>query len=58
MSADQSRMILPGESIILDIKVPPLKAGSYLLEIDLVSEYVCWFGENGMPTLHVSFDCI
>lgn len=35
--------IMPGESLFADIQLPPLDRGKFKLEVDLVSEHVCWF---------------
>jgi SAM-dependent methyltransferase len=46
--------IAPGESVEVSLNViAPATAGRYLLEIDLVQEMVCWFGQKGSPTARV-----
>lgn len=42
--------MLPGQTVMVDAELPALLAGRYLLEIDLVSNDVCWFALNGSPT--------
>jgi ubiquinone/menaquinone biosynthesis C-methylase UbiE len=44
----------PGTKLELDVFVNDLPAGDYILEIDLVSEFVCWFHEVGAETIKVS----
>jgi len=45
------RTVVPGEhvEIRLGVQAPPVP-GSYLVEIDLVQERVCWFAERGSAT--------
>jgi ubiquinone/menaquinone biosynthesis C-methylase UbiE len=50
------RPILPGESILLDIIIPPPNPGEYILEFDLVSEGVCWFGQYGSETVRIPIE--
>jgi hypothetical protein len=41
----------PGEQLDIALTVQaPAEAGSYLLEIDLVQEHICWFAQAGSPT--------
>lgn len=47
------REILPDETIELEFMTPPLPAGRYLLEFDLVSEHVCWFVDTGLQPIRV-----
>jgi len=45
------RTIGPGESFEVPLRVQaPGEAGEYVLEIDLVQEFVCWFAEKGSNT--------
>jgi SAM-dependent methyltransferase len=40
--------IAPGEQVTLDLDIPvPDATGDYVVEIDLVSELICWFSANG-----------
>lgn len=41
------RAIHPGETLSVDVEIPAPRRGEYLLEFDLVSEAVCWFGMHG-----------
>ena len=48
--------LLPGESVEVDVHIPlPASedAGSVDFEIDLVSEGVCWFAQNGSATCRI-----
>jgi hypothetical protein len=45
----EGRPIQPGETVKLEVKVPMLRAGTYLLECNMVSEGVCWFDYGGTP---------
>ncbi|MDQ5845889.1 MAG: class I SAM-dependent methyltransferase [Acidobacteriota bacterium] len=53
-----ARRIQPGEtlSFTATLKSPP--KGSYCLEFDLVSEWVCWFEANGSKTVRVNLDVV
>jgi SAM-dependent methyltransferase len=45
------RTVGPGERFKVPLRVQaPGEAGEYLLEIDLVQEFVCWFAEKGSNT--------
>lgn len=35
--------VMPGESLVAGIQLPPLARGTFKLEVDLVSEHVRWF---------------
>ena len=39
--------VQPGESVTLEVKIPCPAAGVYEIQLDLVSEHVCWFGDAG-----------
>jgi cyclopropane fatty-acyl-phospholipid synthase-like methyltransferase len=43
--------ILPGESISSSISFSMKTAGKYFIEVDLVSEHVCWFGNLNNETI-------
>lgn len=38
-----SQTVMPGESLVAGIHLPSLSRGNFKLEVDLVSEHVCWF---------------
>jgi len=45
------KAVKPGESFEVRLKVQaPGEPGEYLLEVDLVQEFVCWFAEKGSST--------
>jgi 2-polyprenyl-3-methyl-5-hydroxy-6-metoxy-1,4-benzoquinol methylase len=48
--------IASGETVKLEIKLPPLPKGRYLLEFDLVSESVSWFAYNGSQTVRIAVE--
>jgi SAM-dependent methyltransferase len=46
------RGVRPGEEVAFDIELPAItEPGRYRFEFDMVSEFVCWFGANGSPTV-------
>jgi len=46
--------IASGELVKLDVKLPPLPKGSYILEFDLFSESASWFAFTGSPVVRVA----
>lgn len=54
LTPGEGRQILPGETIELDVGLPGLPRGAYLLEFDLVSNDVCWFAINGSEIARVA----
>jgi len=60
LSQDLARLrlpgdVVPGEAVTLEGVVPlPQADGAYALKIDLVSEGICWFEDNGSRPLYVS----
>lgn len=53
---DDSRQIMPGETIEFTAEVPLPTAGVHVLQCDLVSEGVCWFEHNGSSTVRLTVD--
>ena len=53
LTPGEGRIIVPGETLKLEVNLPRLPRGSYILEFDLVSNEVCWFARNGSPTVSV-----
>jgi hypothetical protein len=45
--------ILPGDSLTLEVQIPPPRKGGYILEFDLVAEHVCWFARQGTKTVRI-----
>lgn len=45
--------VAPGETISLNITLPCPASGRYILEFDMVSEWVCWFELNGSKTARI-----
>jgi len=41
------REVLPGETATVDVALPPLERGRYVVEIDCVAANVGWFGQLG-----------
>jgi hypothetical protein len=48
------RTINPGETMAIDIELPPMGAGQYQLTLDLVNEGIDWFEACGSPTVTIS----
>lgn len=49
LTPEAGRPITPGETIDVEVNMPGLPAGNYLLKFDMVSYDVCWFAANGSP---------
>jgi ubiquinone/menaquinone biosynthesis C-methylase UbiE len=47
------RKIFPGETVNVEVNVPPLPKGEYVLEFDMVSNDVSWFSRVGSPVVRV-----
>jgi len=58
LTAGEGRPIFPGELLFLDIAVPAPDCGRYILEFDLVSEGVCWFGQFGSETVRIPIEVV
>lgn len=56
LSAGQEREILPQETVEVEVKLPPLEKGNYILEFDMVSNDVCWFALNGSQLVKVPLE--
>jgi ubiquinone/menaquinone biosynthesis C-methylase UbiE len=48
----------PGEKIDVNVIMPPLPIGEYVLEFDMVSNDVCWFAQNHSPTVRVDLEVV
>jgi hypothetical protein len=54
LTPDPGRIIEVGEEIAIACTIPvPEAPGGYVLEIDLVSEGVAWFGQNGTVPVRI-----
>jgi SAM-dependent methyltransferase len=53
LTPDEGRPILPKETVQVEVRMPSLPTGDYILEFDMVSNDVCWFSLNGSPTVRV-----
>jgi ubiquinone/menaquinone biosynthesis C-methylase UbiE len=58
LTAGDGRAILPGETIEVDIAIPALPGGRYILEFDMVSNDVCWFAINGSELVRIAADVL
>lgn len=47
LTPGEGRSIQPGETVAVQVNIPGLPAGEYLLRFDMVSHDVCWFASNG-----------
>jgi SAM-dependent methyltransferase len=48
--------IEPGDTVRADLAIPGLERGTHLLEFDLVSNEVCWFGQRGSQTVRLRIE--
>lgn len=55
---DASREVAPGESVRVDIALPPQAPGRYVVEIDCVAARVGWFGQLGSRPARIEVDVI
>jgi len=53
LTPGEGRRILPGEVVQVDVEIPALPRGQYILEFDLVSNDICWFAINGSEVARV-----
>ena len=53
---DDGRAILPGETVVVTVRLPGLPRGQYLIEFDLVSNDVCWFAINGSQVARIELE--
>lgn len=58
LTPGEGRLIFPNEVVEVEVSVPPLPAGRYILELDLVSYDVTWFALNGseQPRINVEIE--
>jgi SAM-dependent methyltransferase len=55
---EDARPVKPGDALSFKTTLASAKQGSYVLEFDLVSEWVCWFEANGSQTVRVEFEVV
>jgi 2-polyprenyl-3-methyl-5-hydroxy-6-metoxy-1,4-benzoquinol methylase len=55
---EDAQPVKPGDVLSLETTLASPKQGSYVLEFDLVSEWVCWFEANGSQTVRLEFDVL
>jgi ubiquinone/menaquinone biosynthesis C-methylase UbiE len=48
----------PGTRVDVNVVMPPLQIGKYILEFDLVSNDVAWFAQNRSPTTKISLEVV
>lgn len=58
LTPDEGRPILPKESVALDVNIPALDKGNYILEFDMISNDVCWFALNGSQQVRVAVQIV
>jgi SAM-dependent methyltransferase len=58
LTPDANRAVPPGETVTVEARLPALPPGRYVLELDLVSNDVCWFALNGSPVGNVEVEVV
>jgi SAM-dependent methyltransferase len=53
LTQGSGRPIGPKESVLVQARIGSPPPGAYILEFDLVAEGVCWFKDNGSPSVRV-----
>ena len=56
LTPGEGRAIVPGEKIEVDVNLPALPVGKYIIEFDMVSNDICWFAVNGSETAQVNVE--
>lgn len=56
LTPGDGRSISPGETVDLEVEIPGLPPGRYVLEFDLVAEGVCWFELGGSHVVRVTIE--
>lgn len=52
------RPVTPGEEIEIPLRIPVPPRGAYVLDFDLVSEWICWFSATGVPTAKAEIEIV
>lgn len=58
LTPGDGRAIAPGESVKIELRIPPPAKGQYLLEFDLVSESVTFFSALGSETVQLAIQVV
>jgi hypothetical protein len=58
LTSGEGRKILPGETVAVEVELPSLPRGKYVLEFDLVSNNICWFEVNGSQVARAAADVL
>lgn len=53
---DPPREIAPGETVEISFELPPLAAGSYIVDFDCVAARVTWFAQAGSATARLPLE--
>lgn len=56
LTPGEGRPVASNETVEIEVNVPPLPKGDYLLEFDMVSYDVCWFALSGSQQARVSVE--
>ena len=56
LTPGEGRVILPGEKVEVEVNLPALPVGDYIIEFDMVSNDICWFAVNGSEVARVSVE--
>ena len=54
LTPGEGRAILPGEKVEVEVNLPALPVGDYIIEFDMVSNDICWFAVNGSEVARVT----
>jgi SAM-dependent methyltransferase len=54
LTPGEDRPVRPGEEIEVEFELPAPPPGDYVVELDLVSEYVSWFVDTGLRPVRIS----
>jgi hypothetical protein len=54
LTPGDGRKVFPNETVEVEVNLPPLPKGNYILEFDMVSYNVSWFARNGSATARIT----